>query len=83
MSTMHPAYAKAKFSINIAYLSQEQKNPPQLSNLDPFVKDKGLKGAELGIADDNTTGEFTGQQFNLVKFIVPIEGNIVDTFNKD
>jgi ABC transporter substrate binding protein (PQQ-dependent alcohol dehydrogenase system) len=83
ISTMHPAYAKAKFSINIAYLSQEQKIPPQLSNLDPFVKDKGLKGAELGIADDNTTGEFTGQQFNLVKFIVPLEGNIVDTFNKD
>ncbi len=83
MSIMHPSYAKAKLNINIAYLTQEQKIPPQLSNLDPFVIDKGLKGAELGIADNNTTGEFTGQQFNLVKFIVPIDGNVVDTFNKE
>jgi ABC transporter substrate binding protein (PQQ-dependent alcohol dehydrogenase system) len=83
LSTLQPAYAKAKLSINIAYVSQEQKIPPQLSNLDPFVKDKGLKGAELGIADNNTTGEFTGQQFNLVKFIVPIDGNVVDTFSKE
>ncbi len=83
LSTLQPVYAKAKLSINIAYLSQEQKIPPQLSNLDPFVIDKGLKGAELGIADNNTTGEFTGQQFNLVKFIVPIDGNVLDTFNKD
>jgi len=83
ISTLHPAYAKAKLHIDIAYLSQEQKIPLQLSNLDAFVKNKGLKGAELGIDDDNTTGEFTGQQFNLVTFVVPIEGNIVDTFNKD
>jgi len=83
INTTQPVYAKAKLSINIAYLTQEQKIPPQLSNLDPFVIDKGLKGAELGIADNNTTGEFTGQQFNLVKFIVPLEANVADTFNKD
>ncbi len=75
-------YAKAKLAVNIAYLTQEQQAPPQLSNLDPFIKDKGLMGAELGINDDNTTGEFTGQQFNLTTVIAPTDGNIVDTFNK-
>ena len=55
---------------NIAYLTQEQAIPAALSNLDPFIKDKGVIGAELGIDDDNTTGEFTGQQFNLKKFII-------------
>jgi len=76
-------YAKAKQAINIAYLTQEQNAPPPLSNLDVFIKNKGVIGAELGIDDDNTTGEFTGQHFNLKKFIVPLDGNIVDTFNKE
>ena len=76
-------YAKAKQAVNIAYLTQEQNVPPPLSNLDPFIKNKGVAGAELGISDNNTTGEFTGQQFNLKKFIVPLEGNVADTFNKE
>jgi ABC transporter substrate binding protein (PQQ-dependent alcohol dehydrogenase system) len=76
-------YAKAKQTINIAYLSQEQKVPPPLSNLDAFIKNKGVGGAELGIDDDNTTGEFTGQHYQLSKFIVPLDGNITDTFTKE
>jgi ABC transporter substrate binding protein (PQQ-dependent alcohol dehydrogenase system) len=76
-------YAKAKQTINIAYLSQEQKVPPPLSNLDTFIKNKGVGGAELGIDDDNTTGEFTDQLYQLSKFIVPLDGNITDTFTKE
>ncbi|MDD5268443.1 MAG: ABC transporter substrate-binding protein [Methylococcales bacterium] len=76
-------YAKAKQAINIAYLTQEQNAPPPVSNLDVFIKNKGVIGAELGIDDDNTTGEFTGQHFNLKKIIVPLDGNFVDTFNKE
>ena len=75
-------YAKPRQSVNIAYLTQEQSVPPVLSNLDPFIKNKGLVGAELAISDNNTTGQFTNQQFVLNKFIVPLEGNVVDTFNK-
>ncbi len=75
--------AAAKQTINIAYLTQEQNAPPPLSNLDAFIKNKGEIGAELGINDNNTTGEFTGQQFNLKKFIVPVDGNVGDTFNKE
>ena len=53
------AQAAAKQTINIAYLTQELTPPAALSNLDPFVKDKGVIGAELGITDNNTTGDFT------------------------
>ena len=74
---------KAKQAINIAYLTQEQNVPAPLSNLDVFIKDKGVIGAELGIDDDNTTGEFTGQHYNLKKFIVPLNGNVIETFNKE
>ncbi len=76
-------YAEAKQTVNIAYLTQELKAPPPLSNLDAFIQDKGVLGAVLAIDDNNTTGQFTGQQFVLKKFIVPLDGNVVDTFNKD
>ena len=76
-------YAKPKQQINIAYITQEQVIPPQLSSWDPFIKNKGIIGAELGIDDDNTTGEFTGQQFNLKTVIAPLNGAVTDTFNKE
>lgn len=68
-------------TIEIAYLSQTQ-NPPteMLSNLDPFVADKGGVGAELAISDNNTTGEFTKQKFVLRKFIVPADDNVSEAF---
>jgi ABC transporter substrate binding protein (PQQ-dependent alcohol dehydrogenase system) len=75
-------YAEAKQTIKIAYLTQELKAPPANSNLDVFVKDKGIMGAELAIDDNTTTGQFTGQQFVLKKFIVPLDGSVVDTFKK-
>ncbi len=74
--------AEAKQTITIAYLAQEQKIPPALSNLDAFIKDQGVPGAELAIIDNNTTGQFTKQQFVLKKIIVPLDGNVIDTFNK-
>ncbi len=73
----------AKQVINIAYLTQEQLVPAVLSNLDPFIQNKGLLGSELAINDNNTTGQFTGQQFVLSKFIVPVDGNVVEVFNKE
>lgn len=74
--------APAKQAIKIAYFTQEQSAPPALSNLDPFIPDKGQLGAELAISDNNTTGQFTGQQFELKKIVVPIGGDIVQAFNQ-
>jgi len=81
-------YAAAKTkqtiqSVNIAYLSLEQAPPPALSNLDPFIKDKGLLGAELGVVDNNTTGQFTNQQFTLKSFVTTLDGNVIETFKKE
>jgi len=81
--SLHSVYAAAIQAVKIAYLIQEQKTPPPLSNLDPFIKDKGLPGAELAIKDNNTTGQFTRQEFALKTFIVPESGNVTDVFNKN
>jgi ABC transporter substrate binding protein (PQQ-dependent alcohol dehydrogenase system) len=51
--------------IEILYLKQiRDKNPP-LSLLDLPPDDDGIAGAKLGIADNNTTGRFTKQNFSL------------------
>ena len=68
--------------INIAYISQEQKIPAALSNLDKFVQNKGLLGAQIAVKDNNTTGQFTGQNYQLKKIIVPVSGNVVEAFNR-
>jgi len=88
LTTAGSVYAAAKTkqtiqSVNIAYLSLEQAPPPALSNLDPFIKDKGLLGAELGVVDNNTTGQFTNQQFTLKSFVTTLDGNVIETFKKE
>ncbi len=59
--------AAAAETVHIAFLG---KKPPDLrpatANLAPIHDDIGLRGAELGIEDDNTTGRFTGQTFRLL-----------------
>ena len=70
-----PILAKSKQIIKIAYITQEQKVPAALSNLDPFIQNKGLNGAELSIQDNNTTGAFTNQKYTLIKIIVPLKCN--------
>jgi len=51
--------------VPILYLKQlRDKNPP-LSLLDLPPADEGVTGAKLGIADNNTTGQFTKQNFTL------------------
>jgi ABC transporter substrate binding protein (PQQ-dependent alcohol dehydrogenase system) len=81
--TSGSAFAKAGQTINIAYLTQEQEKPNALSNLDPFIANKGEPGAELAIEDNNTTGQFTKQRFVLKKFMVPLTGNPVEVFDKN
>ncbi|MDC9728503.1 MAG: ABC transporter substrate-binding protein [Methyloprofundus sp.] len=66
--------------IRVAYLTQEKKPLAALSNLDEVVKDKGWQGANLGLNDNNTTGQFTGQHYSLEKKLVALEGDVKATF---
>ncbi|GAB4359048.1 MAG: ABC transporter substrate-binding protein [Methylohalobius crimeensis] len=61
----------AEETLFIAYLGQEREDlRPIATNLDPLHQDAGLRGAELGIADNNTTGRFVGQNFRLLGAVV-------------
>ena len=79
---MQKSFATETQLIKIAYITQEQKIPAALSNLDAFVQYKGMIGAEIAIDDNNTTGQFTGQKFELSKIIVPVAADIVQVVNQ-
>lgn len=52
-------------NIRILYLKQVRDKNPPLSLLDLPPADDGVAGAKLAIADNNTTGRFTNQNFTL------------------
>ncbi|MGR0184154.1 ABC transporter substrate-binding protein [Azospirillum aestuarii] len=62
-------------TVRIAYLTQEVEHPPALSNLDEPPADDGLAGATLAVADNNSTGRFLKQRFELEAVTVPIDGD--------
>ena len=67
-------------TIQIGWLSQTLKRTLPLSYLDQPPEDEGVQGARLAIADDNTTGHFTGQAFELVESVVAEDGDIAAAF---
>lgn len=68
--------AAAEVSVPVIYLKQVQKSPPVLSNLDKMPDNLGLAGAELGLADNTTTGRFLGHLYSLETTAVPIGGDL-------
>jgi ABC transporter substrate binding protein (PQQ-dependent alcohol dehydrogenase system) len=63
-------------TVRIGWLSRAVKRVLPLSYLDQPAQDEGIQGARLGIADNETTGHFTGQSFTLTETIVPEERDL-------
>jgi ABC transporter substrate binding protein (PQQ-dependent alcohol dehydrogenase system) len=63
--------------ITMGYLGLERdpaKEPVSL--LDTALDDDGVQGARMGIGDNNATGRFTGQNFELVEVILRRDGEV-------
>ena len=73
-----PAWGADPVVIRIAYLTLEEEPRIPLTFLEPVAEDEGVQGARLGTADDNTTGRFLNQRFELVEVTVPLDGNVED-----
>jgi ABC transporter substrate binding protein (PQQ-dependent alcohol dehydrogenase system) len=71
------ASAWAQTDVPLVYLRQEVEAPPTLSNLDPVPEDLGIAGAELGLADNATTGRFLGQDHALQAISVAPDGDLL------
>ena len=64
----------APLEVSIAFVHEQIAEPPPLSLVEPVATDKGLAGARLAIVDNNTTGRFLNQQYELKEVIVPAGG---------
>lgn len=62
--------------VPIVYLSEAVPEPLPLSLVEPVASDKGLAGARLAIGDNDTTGRFLKQDFELVETIIPEGGDL-------
>ncbi|UTW04677.1 ABC transporter substrate-binding protein [Amphritea atlantica] len=58
--------ANPTLDIKIGFIAYHPHQAPVLSNLIPEPDDRGFKGAELGLKDNNTTGRFLKQHYTLV-----------------
>lgn len=68
--TWSAAGAEPGLRIPIALLTQGEGGHVPLSALEPAIADMGVEGSEQGIRDNNTTGRFTGQAFELVPLVL-------------
>lgn len=69
--------AVAQIDIPVTYLRAEVAAPPVLSNLDPIPADDGIAGAQVGLADNLTTGSFMGHNYALQVISVPEGGDVL------
>jgi ABC transporter substrate binding protein (PQQ-dependent alcohol dehydrogenase system) len=69
-------------AIRIAYLGQHIAQKLPSSFMDAPPQDDGIAGARLGVADDNTTGRFTAQNFTLDEQLIEGEGDVAAAFRK-
>lgn len=72
--------AQQPATLELVFLTQAREFPPPLANLDPAPVDRGAQGARLAIADNNTTGRFTRQNFTLKEVTVPRDGDVLTAF---
>jgi ABC transporter substrate binding protein (PQQ-dependent alcohol dehydrogenase system) len=74
--------AAADVQVTITYLGREEPPIVPLSLVEPILTDDGVKGAEQGIKDNQTTGKFLGHMYELNERIVPADGDLVAEFRR-
>lgn len=64
--------------VNIVYVGRDEEPRIPLSLLDLYPEDEGVLGAQLGLNDNQTTGDFLGHKYNLQSVLVAEEEDIAD-----
>lgn len=70
--------ARAQHSVvDIGYLALRPPRAVPLTLLDPPIADEGLQGARVALADNQTTGRFTKQEYALHEAVRPDEAGVL------
>ncbi len=67
--------------VQIGYLQWVPDQGPVLSNVIPEPEDAGLRGSELAIKDNSTTGKFLGQTYSLRSEVADSEEAVIAAFD--
>ena len=62
--------------ISIGYIAEAIPEPDPLSLVEIVPKDKGIAGVNLGIEDNNTTGKFLKQTYEVTEKVIPQGGDL-------
>jgi ABC transporter substrate binding protein (PQQ-dependent alcohol dehydrogenase system) len=65
-------------TLGIGYVGPQSETPASFGPLGKTIREEGLAGALLGVADNETTGKFTGQNFELVPHLLDDGGEPAD-----
>ena len=69
-------------SIDLVYLALAVKRSYPETYLDQPPSDEGIQGARLALADNATTGRFTGETFRLEEVLLPEAAAVLAAFKK-
>lgn len=75
-----PIHAADRIAVKIGYIQWAPDQGPVLSNVLPEPEDAGLRGAELAISDNSTTGKFMGHTYTLTSKVAESEQVAVKAF---
>jgi ABC transporter substrate binding protein (PQQ-dependent alcohol dehydrogenase system) len=78
--TAVPSFAANTVNVRVGYVQWTPDSGPVLSNVLPEPEDAGLRGAELAMADNSTTGKFMGHRYELVTQVTDSEQAAIVTF---
>jgi hypothetical protein len=83
---LHGSIASAQqpaqpLTVPILYVEEQVERPPVLSNLIAVPEDEGAQGARLAISDNNTTGQFLNQTYELQEVVVGLEDDLTATLS--
>lgn len=69
--------AAAQVDVAVTYLRLDDRKPPTLSDIDPDPADLGIAGAQLGLADNATTGQFLNHTYGLTEVVAATPADLL------
>lgn len=72
------AAGEVKLAVPVVYVTRDEEPRIPLSLLDLPAENQGVLGAQLGLNDNQTTGDFLGHKYTLHKAIVEADENVED-----
>ncbi|MCL1477779.1 ABC transporter substrate-binding protein [Marinobacter sp. M3C] len=74
------SFAADTVNVKVGYVQWTPDSGPVLSNVLPEPEDAGLRGAELAMADNSTTGKFMGHRYELATQVADSEQAAIAAF---